>query len=105
MSYGLSVNILEEVLPLQAYTTTVQRHTLETAEKLETELRDEQVMFIDACERDWEALPDPAPPLTMGIDGGYVHAREGGNRKAGWFEVIVGKSMEGYPWIPALHYS
>jgi len=73
MSYGLSVNILEEVLPLQAYTTTVQRHTLETAEKLEAELGDEQVMFIDACERDWEALADPAPPLTVGIDGGYVH--------------------------------
>lgn len=93
MSYGLSVNILEEVLPLQAYTTTVQRHTLETAEKLEAELGDEQYMFIDACERDWEALPDPDPLLTVGIDGGYVHAREGSNRKAGWFEVIVGKSI------------
>ncbi len=93
MSYGLSVNILEEVIPLQAYTTTVQRHTLETAEKLEAELGDEQYMFIDACERDWEALPDPDPLLTVGIDGGYVHAREGSNRKAGWFEVIVGKSI------------
>ena len=31
--------------------------------------------------------------MTVGIDGGYVHAREGDNRKAGWFEVIVGKSM------------
>jgi hypothetical protein len=25
--------------------------------------------------------------------GGYVHARDGDNRKAGWFEVIVGKSL------------
>jgi hypothetical protein len=31
----------------------------------------------------------------MGIDGGYVHAREGENRKAGSFEIIVGKSMGG----------
>jgi hypothetical protein len=31
--------------------------------------------------------------LTVGIDGGYVHACEGNNRKAGWFEVIVGKSV------------
>src|SRR5712691_12782302 len=31
----------------------------------------------------------------MGIDGGYVHAREGENRKAGSFEIIVGKSMRG----------
>lgn len=30
----------------------------------------------------------------MGIDGGFVHAREGDNRKAGWFEVIVGKSLQ-----------
>lgn len=30
----------------------------------------------------------------MGIDGGYVHDRDGDNRKAGWFEVIVGKSMQ-----------
>ena len=67
MSYGLPVNILEEGLLLQPYTTTVQRHTLETAEKLEAELGDEQVMFIDTCERGWEA---PAPPLTVGIDGG-----------------------------------
>ena len=29
----------------------------------------------------------------VGIDGGYVHARDGDDRKAGWFEVIVGKSM------------
>ena len=94
MSYGLSVDLLEEVLPLQAHTTTVQGHTLATAEKLEAELGDERYMFIDTCERDWEALPDPDRPLTVGIDGGYVHAREGDNRKAGWFEVIVGKSMQ-----------
>jgi hypothetical protein len=31
----------------------------------------------------------------MGIDGGYVHAREGENHKAGSFEIIVGKSMVG----------
>jgi hypothetical protein len=93
MSYGLSVKLLEEVLPLEAYTTTVQRHTLDVAEKLEAELGEERHMYIDMCERDWEALPDPDPPLTVGIDGGYVHEREGKNRKAGWFEVIVGKSL------------
>ena len=31
--------------------------------------------------------------MTVGIDGGYVHAREGDNRKAGWFEVIAGRSV------------
>ncbi|HEX3640705.1 MAG TPA: ISKra4 family transposase, partial [Ktedonobacteraceae bacterium] len=40
-------------------------------------------------------MPEPAEPIVMGIDGGYVHAREGENRKAGSFEIIVGKSMGG----------
>ncbi len=62
MFYGLTVNLLEEVLPRHAGTTTVVRHTHEVAEKLETELGDEQVMFIEGCERDWDALPDPDEP-------------------------------------------
>ena len=41
----------------------------------------------------WDQLPEPDPPLTVGIDGGFVHACEGDIRKAGWFEVIVGKSI------------
>lgn len=41
----------------------------------------------------WDQMPDPEPPVTVGIDGGYVHPRGGGCRKAGWFEVIVGKSL------------
>jgi hypothetical protein len=57
------------------------------------ELGNEQAVFIEGCERDWEALPDPDDPLAVGIDGGYVHAREGEKRKAGRFEVIVGKSI------------
>jgi hypothetical protein len=44
MSYGLSVKLLEEVLPLEAYPTTVQRHTLDVAEKLEAELGEERHM-------------------------------------------------------------
>lgn len=51
-------------------------------------------MFVDGCPREWYNLPIPDEPLTVGIDGGYVHARDGENRKAGWFEVIVGKSLQ-----------
>jgi hypothetical protein len=38
-------------------------------------------------------LPNPGPPLTVGLDGGYVHSCEQPNRQEGWFEVIVGKSL------------
>jgi hypothetical protein len=97
MSYGLSTKLLGEVLPMeeQANPATVYRHVQQMAERLEQELGDEQGAFITGCPREWEALPEPPPPLVVGIDGGYVHAREKDCRQAGSFEVIVGKSMSG----------
>ena len=32
--------------------------------------------------------------ILINHDGGYVHTREENNRKSGWFEVIVGKSLQ-----------
>jgi hypothetical protein len=93
LPYGVTVDALEEVLPLHANHTTVYRHLHQVAERLEGELGDEQPFFVEGCQHDWDALPRPGAPITVGIDGGYVHARDGDNRKAGWFEVIVGKSM------------
>jgi hypothetical protein len=93
LSYGLTVDLLAEVLPMQTNVATVLRNLQQVAEHLEHELGDEQVMFIEGCPAAWEALPEPSGRLTVGIDGGYVHARNGDNRKAGWFEVIAGKSI------------
>ena len=58
-----------------------------------------QWQFIDGCQRDWDALPPPGPPITVGLDGGFVHAKNQKSRGEGWFEVIAGKSMpeEGVP--------
>jgi hypothetical protein len=91
MSYGLTTDLLEEVLPIQASIASVFRNTHTVAERIEGELGDEQYMFVEGCQRDWESLPPPDGPITVGIDGGYVHARDETNRKAGTFEVIVGK--------------
>jgi hypothetical protein len=93
MSYGLTTDILEEVLPIQANTKTIRRQVHQVAEKMEAELGAEQPSFVEGIFMIWDQLPEPDPPLTVGIDGGFVHAREGDNRKAGWFEVIVGKSI------------
>jgi hypothetical protein len=95
MSYGVTVDALGEILPIgaQLNATTVQRHLLQVAERMEQELGEEQVMFVEGCPAEWEDLPAPAAPLTVGLDGGYVHARDERSRKAGWFEVIVGKSL------------
>jgi hypothetical protein len=95
MSYGLSLRLLKEVLPIgQALNaTTIRNHVQSIGERIDTELGDEQVFSIDGCERDWEDLPRPDMPLTVGLDGGYVHSCAQRTRKHGWFEVIAGKSV------------
>jgi hypothetical protein len=99
MSYGMSVKLLEEVLPLETCPGTVFNHVHQMAERVENELGDEQGVFADGCLRDWAALPRPDGPITVGIDGCHVHERDEESRKAGTFEVIVGKSIpyEGKP--------
>jgi hypothetical protein len=95
MSYGLSVRLLREVLPIgQALNaTTIRNHVQSIGERIDAELGDEQMFFIDGCELDWEDLPRPDMPLTVGLDGGYVHSCAQRSRKHGWFEVIAGKSV------------
>ncbi len=95
VSYGVTAKLLEEVLPIghQINAATTRNHTLKIGDRLESELGDEQVFFIEGCERDWGELPRPDLPLTVGIDGGYVHSSEQTSKTNGWFEVIVGKSM------------
>jgi hypothetical protein len=117
MSYGVTVDVLGEILPIgaQLNATTVQRHLLRVAERMEHELGEEQAIFIEGCPAEWEDLPAPNAPLTVGLDGGYVHARDEQSRKARWFEVIVGETitkwgLRGFlflvstplhPWVPA----
>jgi hypothetical protein len=94
MSYGMTVKLLEEVLPLETHHSSVCHNTQKVSARLERELEKERPVFIEGCQRDWNQLPRPDTPITVSLDGGYVHAREGDNRKAGWFEVIVGKSLQ-----------
>lgn len=95
MSYGLTANLLREILPIgQAINAaTIRNNTMAVSRRIDQELGEEQVFFIDGCERDWEQLPQPDLPLTVGIDGGYVHSSAQRTRKDGWFEVIAGKSV------------
>jgi len=95
VSYGVTAKLLEEVLPVghEINAATTRNHGLKIGARLESELGDEQMFFIEGCESDWEGLPRPGLPLTIGIDGGYVHSSEQTARTNGWFEVIVGKSI------------
>jgi hypothetical protein len=95
VSYGLSARWLAETLPIgrPLYASNVRLHAQATGEQLESELGPEQSMFADGCQRDWDELPRPDLPLTVGLDGGYVHSSQQRSRRDGWFEVIAGKSM------------
>jgi len=94
-SYAVSAQLLAEVLPLgrRLDPTVLRRQVQATAHRLESELGKEQGSFIDTCQRDRDALPRPDLPITVGLDGGYMHSSEQSSRRDGWFEVIAGKAM------------
>lgn len=94
MSYGMTVDLLEEILPLNTNIASTLLNSRKVAERIESELDEEKPTFIEGCINEWEKLPFPDEPLSVGIDGGYIYGREGENRKTGTFEVIVGKSMQ-----------
>ena len=83
---------MHEVLPVDAGTNheTIRRHLQATAQRMEDELGDERPLgvFEDESDEDNEQTP-PDGPITVGIDGGYVRAAH----KAGFFEVIAGRSV------------
>jgi hypothetical protein len=94
MSYGLTADLLQEVLPMDSplHASTIREHVLTVAQRLEDELGDERWSFVEGCQRDWNKLPAPDGPLTVGIDGGYIRGRN----KQGHFEVMAGKSLRAF---------
>jgi hypothetical protein len=93
--YGVTAELLAEILPIASSisTASLHRNLEKVATRLESELGEEKGQFINGCPRDWQQLPPPNPPLTVGLDGGYVHAKDQKSRTEGWFEVIAGKSV------------
>jgi len=95
ISYGLTAELLAEVLPTggDINVAGIYRNLQGLAERMEAELGEEKWQFIDGCQREWDTLPPPRPPLIVGLDGGFIHAKEQKSCGEGWFEVIAGKSM------------
>jgi hypothetical protein len=59
---------------------------------LENELGEERESFLAETmppRPEEQPIPPGKPAFTLGLDGAYVHA----DGRAGWFEVIVGKSV------------
>jgi hypothetical protein len=96
VSYGLTVTLLGEVLPIgQTLSPTAVRHQVRhAAQRLESELNPKQDTFMVDNEPPAANAPaKAAAPLIVGLDGAYVHAQSQRSRTEGWFEVIVGKSL------------
>jgi len=91
-SYGVTAKLLQDFLPVgeKLNASTVRNHTMGIANRIESELKDEKLCFIEGHPEDWDRLPSPNGPISIGIDGGYV--RSWHNRKKN-FEIIAGKSV------------
>ncbi|WFU07222.1 ISKra4 family transposase (plasmid) [Rhizobium sp. CB3171] len=91
--YAAAAELLVDVLPIDcgANATTIRQHVMRAAGRIERELAEERVSFMqDSCPRDWMDLPIPDGRIVIGLDGGYVRDRD--DRKKN-FELIVGRSL------------
>ncbi|MFT4573018.1 MAG: hypothetical protein ACI85E_000212 [Marinomonas primoryensis] len=89
MSYGLTVDLLKDVLPINdaLNADTVRKHLHKVAERQDEKLQ-KTPSLVSSCAHECRQLQKPDKPLTVGIDGGYV---KNCCDKKNHFEVIVGK--------------
>ena len=78
--FGVTVELLKDVLPVGTTLNaeTVRNHLHRVATRMEGELGEERAFFIEGSPQDRAQLPLPEGPVVVGIDGGYVRAREPG---------------------------
>ena len=94
--FGVTVDLLKDVLPVGTTLNaeTVRSHLHRVATRMEGELGQERASFIEGSPSDRARLPLPEGPVVVGIDGGYVRAREPGRTgRQRNFEVVVGQSI------------
>jgi hypothetical protein len=90
--FGVTVDLIKDVLPVGATLNaeTVRHHLHRVAERIESELGEEQEAFINATPAMLADLPEPEGPIVVGMDGGYVRDRD---KPTSHFEVMVGQSI------------
>ena len=94
--FGVTVELLRDVLPVGTTLNaqTVCNHLWRVATRMEESLGEERTSWAADCPPDLARLPLPEGPVVVGIDGGYVRAREPGRvRREANFEVVVGQSI------------
>ena len=94
--FGVTVQLLKDVLPVGTTLNaeTVRSHLQRVATRMEGTLGEERTSWLDDCLPDPARLPLPDGPSVVGIDGGYVRAREPDRaHPSANFEVVVGQSI------------
>ena len=94
--FGVTVQLLKDVLPVGTTLNaeTVRSHLQRIATRMEGALGEERTSWTVDCLADPARLPLPEGPIVVGIDGGYVRAREPDRAPHGAnFEVVVGQSI------------
>ena len=97
LPYGVTVDILSEVLPLGTTlaTSSIRRWTQRTAKRLEQHsdaIAPGHAPLLPAQNSNPDICPR-SPVKAVGIDGGYIRRAGVTSRQEGWFEVMVGKSQ------------
>ena len=89
--FGAAAELFKDLLPLDEQRNDVppRNPLFRVAERMEQALGEERGCFIEGGQHDWDRLPLPDGPLTVGIDGAFLRAQH----KQGHFEVIAGKSV------------
>ncbi len=86
VSYGATVDLLGEVLPIgdDLAVASVHRQVQQVAQRAESELEDERPNFVEGCPRTWANLPPPEGPLAVALDvATSIRAKPKAARKAG----------------------
>ena len=94
--FGVTVELLRDVLPVGTTLNaeTVRNHLQRVATRMEGALGEERTSWIEDCPPDPARLPLPEGPVVVGIDGGYVRARDPCRvRRDANFEVVVGQAI------------
>jgi hypothetical protein len=73
--YAATADLLADLLPVGSgvNATTVRQHVLRVAERIEGDLAEQRVSFVEGADpRDWDDLPIPKGRMVIGLDGGYI---------------------------------
>jgi hypothetical protein len=95
MSYGLTLKVLDEILPLghQPAIASIRQSLQRVSDRIEGSRVREQPAADGPAVTAEPVIAPPSPVKAIGIDGGYVRAHDAKSPQEGWFEVIVGKSV------------